>query len=176
MQELNKLADLIKTRNSIEVEISSITGRPALIGHTGEYIAAEIFNIQLEESASQKAYDGFFTEGLLEGKSVNIKWYSKHESMLDITPDVMPDYYLVMAGPRESASGSRSKTRPWLITSVYLFDSVALKHRLDEYGVKIGIATSVRRELWEEADIYPRRKNSIFALTEEQWEAISMFG
>jgi len=60
MNDLERLAALIRDRNSIERSIASITGRPALTGHTGEYIAANIFDIQLVESASEKGIDGHF--------------------------------------------------------------------------------------------------------------------
>ena len=42
---MERLARLLNDRNSIEREIGEIIGRPALTGHIGEYIAAEIFNI-----------------------------------------------------------------------------------------------------------------------------------
>ena len=76
MNDLQRLAELIRNRNSIERNIASITGRPALTGHTGEYIAANIFDIQLVESASEKGIDGHFNTGPLAGRSVNIKWYT----------------------------------------------------------------------------------------------------
>jgi hypothetical protein len=54
MNDLEKLASEIAKMNSIGDKISEITQRPATIGHTGEYIAAEIFDIELEESANAK--------------------------------------------------------------------------------------------------------------------------
>ena len=83
---LEQLADLLSEMNSIGEKISAITQRPATIGHTGEYIAAEIFDIELEETANAKGIDGHFSSGTMAGRTVNIKWYSKLEYMLDINP------------------------------------------------------------------------------------------
>jgi len=110
--DLEKLPALLAEMNSIEDRISEITQRPATIGHTGEYIASRIFDIELEESASAKAIDGHFRNGTLAGKTVNIKWYSKQEYLLDITPDFLPDYYLVMTGPKTLEGTSKGGIRP----------------------------------------------------------------
>ncbi len=83
MKELYQLADLIKQRNTISEAIATVIGRPAEIGHIGEYIAAHIFDIALHTSASQKSSDGIFQAGALTGRSVNIKWYGKREGMLE---------------------------------------------------------------------------------------------
>jgi len=32
---------------------------------------------------------------VLQEKTVNIKWYGKHEGILDIDPQALPDFYLV---------------------------------------------------------------------------------
>ncbi len=79
MDESTKLAQLIKQRNRIEEEITAVIGRPAQIGHLGEYIAVQIFDIQLEESMVTKSLDGYFRNGAVNGRSVNIKWYAKRE-------------------------------------------------------------------------------------------------
>jgi hypothetical protein len=73
MDDLTQLADLIKKRNSLERQITALIGRPAQIGHIGEYIASRIFRIVLEESASHKSMDGRFSDGPLKGGTVNIK-------------------------------------------------------------------------------------------------------
>lgn len=123
MNDLPRLAELVRTRNAVDAEIAAVVGRPALIGHVGEYIAANIFGIELEGSAARKAIDGRFASGPLSGATVNIKWYAKQEGLLDLTPDSLPDYYLVLAGPRQPAASSRGTHRPWLIQSVFLFDA-----------------------------------------------------
>jgi len=71
---LKELARLIHTKNEIDARIAALIGRSALIGHVGEYIAAQVFDIRLEHSASNKALDGFFASGPLAGRSVNVKW------------------------------------------------------------------------------------------------------
>ncbi len=48
------------------------------------------------------------------------KWYSKLEFLLDITPESLPNYYLVMAGPKALQGTTKGGIRPLLIT--YVFD------------------------------------------------------
>jgi hypothetical protein len=38
--------------------------------------------------------------------------------------------------------------RPWFIDAVYLFDAHRLRDELDQRGVKIGVATSIRNAQW----------------------------
>lgn len=45
-----------------------------------------MFDIELETAANTAGYDGRFTTGTLTGRTVNIKAYTKRESMLDINP------------------------------------------------------------------------------------------
>ena len=77
---------MIRQRSEVEVAITRIIGRPAQIGHIGEYIAAKVFRIALAPSASEKGYDGRFEDGPPQGRTVNIKWYAKREGVLDIEP------------------------------------------------------------------------------------------
>lgn len=172
---LARLAGLVAQRNALEQQITEITGRPAALGHLGEYVAARIFDIDLAKSASHKSLDGWFRTGPLAGRSVNIKWYALQEGMLDITPDALPDTYLVLSGPASTAVTSRGVTRPWLIESVYLFEAGPLVAALRELGVKLGIATSVRRPFWELAQVYPEQTNALLRLSEDQcrWLALS---
>lgn len=176
MQDLARLAALIQQRNAIDQEIAQLIGRPALIGHVGEYIASRLFGIDLMASASHKGIDGYFGDGPLAGRSVNIKWYAKLDGALDITPAALPDTYLVLAGPPDSALSSRGATRPWLIDAVYLFDAVALVEHLRRLGVKIGVATSVRRALWQAAQVYPEPNNPALPLSEAQRARLAQFG
>ncbi len=176
MERLERLADLIRQRNNIEKAITDIIGRPALVGHVGEYIASKIFNIELEESATSRSIDGKFNDGALAGRTMNIKWYGKQENILDITPDYLPDYYLVLSGPKSSAASSRGTTRPWKISSVFLFESEPLMERLEDRGVKIGIATSVRSNLWDEAMIYTEQRNKTLILSDNQKHQLALFG
>lgn len=50
MNNLDTLADLIKEKNEVDAKIASIIGRPAQVGHAGEFIAAALFGIQLHYS------------------------------------------------------------------------------------------------------------------------------
>ena len=175
MADLAVLAGLIKQRNATEIEIAAIIGRPASIGHLGEYIASKIFNITLARSATEKAIDGHFTDGPLAGRSVNIKWYAKHENMLDIAPAALPDYYLVLSGPKAAVASSRGAVRPWLIEQVYLFDAPQLVQALLPGGTLIGIATSVRQAFWTSAEIYPQPNNPLLTLSDEHRAALALF-
>jgi len=174
--ELNRLARLLAQRNQIDAEIASITGSPALAGHLGEFIAAAVFGIVLQLSATNRGSDGAFTTGTLAGRSVNVKWYGKLEGILDLNADHPADFYLVLAGPRSAPTASRGGTRPAVISSVFLFQAALLHEELRAGGVKLGIATSVRRRLWDAAEIYPEQRNPALALTDDQRALLALFG
>lgn len=175
MRELELLSQLIKEKNKIEDKISAISGRPALVGHTGEYIASVIFNIQLEESATSTGYDGKFTEGELRGKTVNVKWYPKNQRILDIRAEYLPEYYLVLTGPDAPAESSRNKTRPWLIYSVFLFNANEIVTKLKSRGIRIGVGTSMLKEYWNCAEVYPLQRNLDLQLSSKQREMLGLF-
>ena len=168
---LKRLAELVKQKNYADGKIAEVIDRPTIPGHFGDFVGAGIFAIELHASAVQKGSDGRFAGGRLPGMTVNIKYYPKNEGLLDITIDGAPDYYLVLTGPRSAAVSSRGKTRPWVIESVYLFETASLIPKLTS---KIGIATSVRRVFWDEAEIYPRA-NPAFPLSESQREILALF-
>ena len=157
MSNLKQLAELLSSRNCIDKEIAGIIDRPAITGHIGEYIAAVIFDIKLSESASQKTLDGHFQSGLLAGSSVNIKYYTVRGAILDITPDSLPDFYLVMMGSSVSRESSRNRIYSVNIASVHLFETSSLIAALRERGVKIGVATGA------------------FTISEEQIENLALF-
>ena len=175
MNELVKLAQLINKRNQTEAEITALIGRPAQIGHIGEYIASKIFGISLQESASHKGSDGFFLSGKLRNKSVNIKWFAKLEWSLDINSESLPDYYLALTGPVNKKTNSRGEVRPWCIERAYLFDAAVLIEKLRLRKIKIGTATSVNKKLWDDAEIFPNQNNLELMLTEPQRNQIALF-
>ena len=175
MEQLSRLAELINDRNKIAATIAKIIGRPAEKCYVGEYIAAEIFSIELEKSASCKGYDGHFIEGSLSGRTVNIKFYSKNERILDINPDGIPDYYLVLSGPKTKAALSRGSTRPWVIKNVFLFEGPSLVEELQQRGVKIGTASSIKRNYWKLAEIYPKQENKQLYVSKEQKNRLMLF-
>lgn len=175
MSDLERLAELVRTRNAVEREIAAIVGRPALVGHVGEFIASRVFGIALEASAAQRAIDGHFREGGLAGLSVNIKWYTRREGMLDLRPDALPDFFLVLAGPKTEPASSRGTVRPWVIETVFLFDAAELVADLQSRGVKVGVASSVRQDLWQAAEIYPTQRKERLVLTAEHRRRLALF-
>lgn len=175
VRDLERLASLVAEWNRIGSEISDLIGRPALPGHIGEFIAAHLFGIDLESSATAKGLDGRFRAAPRAGASVNIKWYAKREGLLDITPDCLPPFYLVMTGTKTPPASSRGTSRPWTIASVYLFETTALLNTLRARGVRIGVATSVAGELWSGAEVYPRESDSL-PLSPEQRRLLALFG
>lgn len=172
---LTRVAELIAQRNAIDAEIAEITGRPPVSGHLGEWIASQIFDIELENSAANPAIDGRFRSGPLDGRTVNVKWYGKREGLLDLTDDPGLDYYLVLTGPKGAAGSSRGVARPLALEAVYLFDARALVRSLSERGIKLGVAASVRSEHWHEAEIHPSANNPVLKLTQAQREDLGRF-
>lgn len=172
---LSDLSKLIKERNKVERQIAKLIGRPGNIGPIGEFIASEIFDIALMESANTKGIDGYFNSQL-KNKSVNIKWYTKDQRMLDINPNGIPDYYLVLAGVYDNVLGStRGKNLPWVIHKVYLFNSKKLMEYLSTRKVKIGIATSITKEFWHQGEIYPTSVNKELVITDQQFKFLQLF-
>jgi hypothetical protein len=108
------------------------------------------------------------------GKTVNVKFYGKRESILDMKSEFPIDYYLVLTGPKTAPTSSRGTTRPFVITSVFLFDAQKLHGEL-RGKVKLGIATSVRQRSWQEAEIYPNQVNKLLMLNEAQMTQLKLF-
>jgi len=175
MNELEALAALLRKRKQIDVEISEIINRPSIPQHLGEFIASKIFNIRLESSATAKGIDGVFIEGPLKGKTVNIKTYGKQEGILDITLKNLADYYLVLTGPKSPPATSRGESRPVVISYVYFFEMKDLVDKIGNRGVKIGVATSVAKSYWKEAEVYPKQTNRRLELTKEQIRFLKLF-
>ena len=97
--DLEHLADLIRKRNENEVAITRVIDRPALLGHIGEYIASQVFNIALAPNAANPRIDGWFRSPALAGKSVDVKTYAKREGVLDNQAGTTPGLLL---GPYRS--------------------------------------------------------------------------
>jgi hypothetical protein len=81
-------------------------------GHLGEWLAAQVFDIELEASAVAAGIDGHFRTGPLQGRTVNIKWYLKREGLLETTESDRLDYYVVLTGPPSAAASSRGTSLP----------------------------------------------------------------
>lgn len=168
---LKSIALLLQARNDIEARIADIVGRPLAHGHLSDWIAAQVFDIELDPSPG-RAVDGWFRSGPLAGRTVNMQHYTRHEGLLDMTDTDELEYYLVMTGPRTPARGAH---RPWGIDHVYLFDAFELTDALRGYMRRIGTATSVRAEQWHAAEIHPRAAVQGFRLTPEQTAALEGF-
>ena len=171
---VEELAALIRERNAIDHRIAKIIGRPPVSGHLGDWVAAAIFGIELEASATAKAVDGSFKVGPLAGQTVNIKSYGKQEGLLDIAEASVVDYYLVLTGPTAAAASSRNTTRPWCVNAVYLFNARDLVAEQRDRGVKLGIASSVTKAQWQRAEIYPAANQSL-PLTSAQVDLLALF-
>jgi hypothetical protein len=172
---LSRVAALLRERNAIDVELARFIHRPMTSGHLGEWIAAQVFGIELEASAVATGIDGRSRSGSLRGRTVNIKWYLKREGLLDTTESPALDYYLVLAGPRSPAGSSRGATRLWCIQAVYLFGARQLRSEQIARGVKRGVASSVIKQQWEAAEIYPSASNLGLAVTSQQAEQLRLF-
>jgi len=170
-----RVAELLARRNQIDEEIASVIGRPMTAGHLGEWIGARVFDIALEESAAAPGFDGRFRSGPLGGKSVNVKWYLKDEGLLDIATSGTPDVFLVLTGPRAAALSSKGSYRPWIIETVYLLDTSAVMTALGNSGVGIGVATSLRRAIWQASEIYPNPTNTALPLDPDQRAMLNRF-
>lgn len=172
---IQRVTELLHERNAIDANIAQIIGRPVASGHLGEWVASQIFDIDLEESASAAGIDGRFRAGPLEGRTVNIKWYMKHQGLLDTTESVALEYYLILTGPSSPAGSSRGSMRPWCIQSVYLFDARQLRAEQDARGVKRGTASSVTKRQWAAAEIYPAPISRLLPVTPMQAGLLRLF-
>ena len=152
--ELAQLAQLLVARDALDSRIAELVGRSARPGDVGEFIAARVFDLELAATATQAGYDGSFRSGPLAGKTVNVKTYGDVLGGLDIGAHPC-DYTLVLTGPpRGGVVGVRHHR--WRITGVYLFEMTQLLATLTARGVKIGIATSLRK-----ADVEARRMRKV---------------
>lgn len=172
---LAEAAALLRERNAIDAKLARLIRRPMTSGHLGEWIAALVFDIELEASAVAAGIDGRFRSGPLHDQSVNIKWYLKREGLLDTTESAALDYYLVLCGPPSAATSSQGTTRPWCIEAVFLFDSRQLRDEQITRGVKRGVASSVTKQQWAAAEIYPSSNNAQLNVTSQQADQLKLF-
>lgn len=168
---LARAAALLRERNALDAELARLIQRPMTSGHLGEWIAAQVFDIELEASATAAGIDGRFGSGPLQGQTVNIKWYLKREGVLDTTESAALDYYLVLTGPQSAAVSSRGTTRPWCIQAVFLFDARQLRSE----QIRRGVASSVLKQQWIAAEIYPSPSNAQLTVTSQQADQLKLF-
>jgi hypothetical protein len=175
MNNLPQLASLLKSRDTIDYKIATIIGHPTQVQSVGEYIASVIFGITLTgEIMIHKSSDGRFELGPLAGRTVDVQWRTKHDGILHLKTDPLPDYYLVFVGSKEAAA-LHSLSIPWVIESVHLFHSTELLNALHERGVQLGTGTSITGPLWERAEIYPAQRNNQLILSNDEREMLALF-
>jgi hypothetical protein len=172
---LARAAALLHERNAIDAELARLIRRPMTSGHLGEWIAAQVFDIELEASAVAAGIDGCFRSGPLQERTVNIKWDLKREGMLDTTESAALDYCLVLTGPPSAAVSSRDTIRPWCIQAVFLFDARQLRSEQIARGVKRGVASGVIKQQWTAAEIYPSSANAWLTVTPQQAAQLKLF-
>jgi hypothetical protein len=175
MSNLPRLAELIRARNTVENNIANLIGQPVNLGTVGDYIAATIFGIRHLDASPQKTSYDSFVYGPLAGHTVEVQWHLRHDSSLNLKTDTPIEYYLVFTGPKAGADTTHPLVNPWVIESVFLFDAKELLAALHERGVQIGNRTSVIRELWERAEIYPAQHNQRLILNDEQRKLLALF-
>ena len=171
---LLRLAGLLSARNLLDAQIARVIQRPALAGHIGELIASLVFGIELAPSATQAGHDGRFSSGPLASKTVDMKYYAKREGLLDINARNLPDYYLVLAGPRSAAMTSKAGMRPFMIEEVFRFDAKSLVAEQRARGVGIGVASSVPTRAWDAARVFPASAHAPLQLSQEQVDLLEL--
>lgn len=171
--DLERVAELVHKRNKIDQKIHSIVRRAVVHGHLGEYIAGGVFDLAINDNASTPGVDGVFLSGELAGATVNVKWYGRREGILDLTTANRPQYYLVMTGP--TGVGARGGLRPLVIDAVYLFNASRLFEQQRSRGVKIGVASSVPKGLWEAAQVYPVNRTGLDVLPADGERLLRLF-
>ncbi|MCW3840996.1 DUF4263 domain-containing protein [Micromonospora yasonensis] len=68
-ETLHQLAALLQARDDLDVRIAALTGRSARPGDIGEFIAAQVFDIELAGTGIQAGYDGTFRSGPNAGRT-----------------------------------------------------------------------------------------------------------
>lgn len=56
------------------------------------------------------------------------------------------------------------------------FNAAELMIELNARGVKIGIATSVRKHEWQNSEIYPNKRSMVYLMTDDQMGKVLAFG
>jgi hypothetical protein len=62
---------LLRGRNVIDAELAGLIQRPMTSGHLGEWVAAQVFDIELEASAVAAGIDGRFRTGPLQCQTLH---------------------------------------------------------------------------------------------------------
>ena len=179
MKDLEKLSTLIKKWNRLEREISAIIERPGTISNVGEYIASKVFDIVLERSRTRQAYDGVFGNGLLKGLRVNVKISRERESFIDWRDDALPDFFLILAGPKRTSRRKTGESRPVRIASAYLFRVKETRAQLISREVNLPknrrVQASIAHWQWEAAEVFPNANCDLLVLSSKQRSLLMLF-
>jgi hypothetical protein len=93
---------------------------------------------------------------------------------LDATDSERLDFYLVLTGPPSAAASSQGYPPGLGVSTRFLFDARQLRAEQIERGVKSGVASSVVKQQWEAAHIYPIACNAVLTVTSGQAEMLSL--
>ncbi len=175
MGRINQLAEALGALNEIHRTISQLLGRSATSGNICEVIASEILYIQLEKRANHPVFDGTFTRGPLQDKTVNVKWRNEVVKTINMKDsNEQPDYFLSLVGPRKSHA-KETPYHPFAIEEVCLFETIPLIAFLKKERIKIRHQTRVPAPVWEKARIYPSQEGSPLPLTRTQENLFDIF-
>jgi hypothetical protein len=178
MQDLTHLADLIRIRNYVNSSVSRIINHPAEVGHIAEYLMGVILDVELNDVPNAKATDGVFSGGALAGKSVNVKYRAAQSKLLNLEefldPSLHAHFYLSVQGPKSASKTSAGRELPFVVSSIYLFESSALIPQIAKPG-KADLGRFVPTALWQAAMIFPQQVNQALILSDEQRAALALF-
>lgn len=179
MEHLDSLAALLRERSAIDRQISLIINRPVHSGHFGEYVASVVLGIELRPAANEQGIDGHFSIGPLAGRTVNVKYRTRHRGLLNMKPSIdpenHPDFYLALAGPTIPMGSTGGTIAPLCINSLYLFESRPLLAELAVRGNRPGVGRSLPGAWWDAAMLFPFARSHLLRLTPEQQQALSLF-
>jgi hypothetical protein len=175
-ESVTAVARLVRERDVIDGEITRIINRPAVAGHLGEWLASELFDIDLEPPGSAEAFDGRFASGPLATGTVNIEWISRRDEQLDPDSSRAIDFHLVFTGTRALALTTKGLVRPVRINACYLFDARELEARQAARGATSCAAAGLRAEEWNAAEIFPDRNNPLLTIGPEAHGLLALFG
>jgi hypothetical protein len=176
LDSVTAVARLVRERNELDGEIARIINRPAVAGHLGEWLASQLFDIDLEPPDSAEAFDGRFASGPLATRTVNIEWISKRDEDLDVTSSRPVDFHLVFTGPKALALTTKGIARPVRIDACFLFDARGREAQEATGGATSGAASSVLAEEWDAAEIFPRPNNPLLPIDPEAHGVLALFG
>jgi len=168
---LRRLSDLLHDREVIDTAIEQITSVPGGDERTIQWVASEIFDIELDLSRPSTGLVGTFQSGRLSGHTVEVRSQRTCCDVLDTKGSITCEYCMVLAGPRRHDLPTSIRA-PWNIDSVYLFEMQQV-HR--ERGASLAPEPTVDALQWRAAEIYPSARNSILLVNPVQAAQLQLF-